>query len=104
MAFDVEHKKIVRGRIIQLLYVRHAAQLSRVDHVEALWHILTNLGSDVGENELLMLLQDLCDRKYLQYRESRDRRTNRVDISLIQLTAAGHDLAEETISDPAVKF
>jgi hypothetical protein len=86
-----------------VLYARHSAQLSRADHV-ALWHVLTNMGSDVSENELLMLLQDLSDRRYLTYKESKDRRTGRIDISLVQLTSSGRDLAEETITDPAVHF
>ncbi len=100
---DVATNKRVRGVIVDVLYTRHAAQLHRVDHV-ALWHILIDLGCDVGENDVLTQLQDLQERGYVTYVEKRDRRTRRVDISTIQLTVRGRDLREETIADAAVTF
>lgn len=98
---DTTATKRLRGAIIEVLYTRHQAQQSRVDHV-ALWHILRDLGFDLGENDCLTALQDLSDRRYLTYRENKDRRTNRVDISLIQLTSRGRDVREDTITDPAI--
>jgi hypothetical protein len=103
MAPDTAQIKRLRGAIVEVLYTRHQAQQSRVDHV-ALWHILHDLGCDVGEYDVLTQLQDLSDRGYLKFEERKDRRTNRVDISLIQLTSRGRDLREETIADPAVTF
>jgi hypothetical protein len=100
---DVEAKKRIRGVIIDVLYGRHANQLSRVDHV-ALWHILINLGCDLGEDEMLTQLQDLFDRGYVSFNESRDRRSNRPQIFRIQLTSRGRDLREQTITDKAVSF
>jgi hypothetical protein len=68
----------------------------------ALWHILIDLGCDVGQNDVLTQLQDLCDRGYVTFKETKNRLTNRAEISLIQLTPRGRDLSEETIQDPAI--
>lgn len=101
MAPDTTQIKTLRGGIVQVLYARHQAQQSRADHV-ALWRILRDLGFDVGEFDVITQLQDLSDRGYLKYDEQKDRFTNRVRISLIQLTSRGRDLFEGTIEDPAV--
>jgi len=103
MAIDAAQNKRLRGVIIEVLYGRHTAQLSRADHV-MLWRIVNEIGCDVGENELITTLQDLSDRSCVKYREERNRLTNRVEISLIQLTPRGRDLAERTINDPAIQF
>src|SRR5579884_814060 len=103
MAPDTAQIKRLRGAIVEVLYTRHQAQQSRVDHV-ALWHILRDLGCDVGEYDVITQLQDLSDRGYVKYNEQKDRRTNRTDITLIQLTSRGRDLREETIEDAAVTF
>lgn len=103
MAIDSAQSKRLRGVVIEVLYGRHAAQLSRADHV-LLWHTVQDLGCDVGENELITTLQDLADRDCVKYRESKNRYTNRVEISLIQLTPRGRDLAEKTVTDPAIQF
>ena len=103
MAPDTTEIKRLRGGIVELLYTRHQAQQSRADHV-TLWRMLRDLGFDVGEFDVITQLQDLNDRGYVKYAEQKDRFTNRVRISLIQLTSRGRDLREETISDPAVLF
>jgi hypothetical protein len=93
--------KRARGVIIELLYGRHAEQMSRVDHV-TLWASLVRMGCDIGENAAITLLQDLGDRNYVKYEQKKNRLTNRTEINLIQLTARGRDLYERTIEDPAV--
>jgi hypothetical protein len=100
---DAAQNKRTRGVIIELLNGRHAAQQSRADHV-ALWHMLTDLGCDVGEADVLTHLQDLSDRGYVTFRQTKNRWTNRTEISLIQITPKGRDLLEGTIADPAVSF
>lgn len=100
---DVVVNKRTRGAIIEVLYSRHAAQQHRVDHI-ALWRILRDLGCDVGENDVLTQLQDLNDRGYLKYVEDKNRKTNQVNISMIQLTSNGRDLCEGTLQDAAVLF
>ena len=103
MTTDVSQSKRVRAAIIDMLYVRHQMQQSRVDHVQ-LWHMLRDMGHDLGENDVLTQVQDLSDRGYVTCQSSKNRFTNRTSISLIQLTARGRDLQEETIRDPAVQF
>ena len=100
---DVGSIKRLRGMIVEVLYDRHAQQQHRIDHV-ILWHILQDLGRDVSENEALTALQDMSDRGYVRYEQTKDRKTGAVNVYLIQLTARGRDLREETISDPAVLF
>lgn len=103
MTIDAAQNKRIRGVIIEVLYGRHTAQLPRADHV-MLWHTLKDLGADVGENDVITALQDLSDRSCLRYEEKKNRLTNRAEISLIQLTPRGRDLAEGTITDPAIQF
>ena len=102
-AVDAANAKRTRGVVIELLYARHAAQQPRADHV-ALWHMLTDLGCDVGEADTLTHLQDLYDRGYITFTQKKNRWTNRYEISLIQLTPRGRDLYESTIEDAAVSF
>jgi hypothetical protein len=100
---DAEQNKRLRGAILEILNSRHRTQQSRLDHV-ALWHIMLDLRFDLGEDELLTLLQDLCDRDLIAYEETRDRRTNRVSIFKLQVTPQGRDLCEGTYTNPAVSF
>jgi hypothetical protein len=102
-AVDAQQNKRLRGAILEILNTRHGAQQSRVDHV-ALWHIMLDLRFDLGENELLTLLQDLHDRDLIAYGETRDRRSNRVSIYKLQLTPDGRDLCEGTTTNPAISF
>lgn len=102
-AADAAQNKRIRGAILEVLYARHQAQQSRVDHI-ALWRILRDLGCDVGENDVITQLQDLSDREYVKFAQKRNRLTNRVEITLIQLTARGRDLVEATITDAAITF
>ena len=100
---DAQQNERLRGAILEILNTRHGAPQSRLDHV-ALWHIMLDLRFDLGENDLLTLLQDLYDRQLLRYDETRDRRTNRVSLFKLQLTPAGRDLCEGTTADLAVHF
>jgi predicted transcriptional regulator len=103
MVTDAGQNKRTRAVIVELLNIRHSEQKSRPDHV-LMWHMLRDLGCDVSENEVLTILQDLCDRGYVNYRADRDRATGRIAISQIQLTPKGRDLIEGTIADPAFSF
>lgn len=100
---DVQHIKRLRAILIEALYARHAAQQHRPDHV-ALWSIVTALGSEASENEVITQLQDAGDRGYVTYFQEKNRRTGAVTISKIQLTSKGRDLAEGTIRDEAYLF
>jgi|GEM_PF-975217 hypothetical protein len=97
----VETFKRLRGHILELVDEGHKDQRSRLNNV-ILWGVLQRLKYDVGENDVITLLQDLKDRAYLTFDEQRDRRTRHVTISMIQITPRGRDLLEGTLSDPAV--
>jgi hypothetical protein len=96
-----DHIKRYRGEILRLLAVNHRGQKSRLDHV-TMWYSLRGIGCDVGEDDVLTLLQDMCDRGYVRYDETRDRKTNEVRISKIEITSGGRDVFEGTRSDAAI--
>ena len=96
--------KRLRGAILELLRTNHDGQQSRFDS-SALWSALVRgLGFDAGRHEVKTVLQDLCARGYVTYREKRDKETNEVSIWQIELTPRGRDILEETIEDPAVEL
>jgi hypothetical protein len=103
MSRDAVQTKRLRGAILDLVCARHSAQQTRMDSV-ALWHAMITLGFDLGENELITLLQDLGERKYLNFEEKKNRYTNRTEISRIGITPTGRDLCEKTTDDKAVLF
>lgn len=103
MQIDAAQMKRLRGMLIELVNGRHVAQQSRADHV-MLWHMARDLGCDVGENDVVTALQDLFDRGYVRYTEDKDRKTNSVRITLVQLTPAGRDLLEGTKAEAAIQF
>ena len=90
-----------RGLVLQLAHTNREDQLSRMDDVE-LWGALLDLRIEVGQNTVLSLLQDLKDRGYLRFDESRDRLTGRMRCRKIELCGAGCDLVEHTRTDEAV--
>jgi hypothetical protein len=97
---DIGQVKRLRGAILELVYSRHREQQSRMDHV-ALWNMLIELQHDAGENDVVTVLQDLEERKYLTFAQKKNRFTNRVEISLIQITPKGRDLVEAAVSQGA---
>lgn len=97
----VETRKRLRGEILELVDEGHQEQRSRFTDV-ILWGVLQRLKYDVSQNDVITLLQDMRDRGYLTFEQDKDRRTNQVRISLIQITPAGRDLLEGTKADAAV--
>lgn len=97
----VEHVKRIRGVILELVNEGHQSQSSRLNDV-MVWALLQKMLYDVGQNDVVTILQDLQERGYLKFKEEKDRRTNVVRISLIQITPEGRDLLEGTEPDPAV--
>ena len=90
-----------RGEILRLVRTRHRAQQSRMDHIE-LWHMLRGIGIDVGENDVITYLQDLGMMDYVEFQSEKDRRTNRVSITAIQLCTRGLRVLEGKIIDDSV--
>jgi hypothetical protein len=95
----------MRGDILKLLKGRHDSQMSRMDDI-ALTHALQSLAYQrIGVFTIVTLLQDMRDRGFVRYEESRDWNTGRVYLVKIELTAAGRDQVERTPGvkrDPAV--
>ncbi|MBZ5533085.1 MAG: hypothetical protein LAO20_16770 [Acidobacteriia bacterium] len=98
---DVETRKRLRGTILELVNEGHEKQRSRMDHV-VLWGVLRKMLFDVGQNDVLTILQDLKERGYLVFQEERNRKTNDLRISQIMITPDGRDLLEGSEDDPAV--
>lgn len=99
----VAKSKRMRGMILQLLQTNHEQQRSRFDS-SMLWSALVRgLGFDASENDVITVLQDLCDRGYIKYVEQRNRRLGEYRIVMIELCPKGRDLLEGTTEDPAVE-
>jgi len=95
--------KRYRTVLLQLLNANHRAQHARMDHV-MLAMAMRGVGCGVGENDVLTLLQDLCDRSFVRYNEKKNRLTHDTEISQIEITAAGRDILEGTRTDGAVEL
>jgi hypothetical protein len=93
----------VRRQILLLLWARHNMQGSRFDDV-SLTHALRSVAMEVGIRDVVTLLQDLQDRRFVRFMQRRDSFTGRVYLEKIELTAAGRDQVEEnTPTDPALE-
>ena len=90
-----------RGVILQMLHTNHSDQGAHMDDLE-LWGLLQDLNFELGQNQVLTLLQDLEARKYIRYAEKKNRINGRTMISRIELLPAGVDLIERIKEDPAV--
>jgi hypothetical protein len=98
----IAKSKRMRGMILELLQTNHDQQRSRFDS-SMLWSALVRgLGFDASLNDVLTVLQDLCDRGYVKYTEIRNVKLGEYRIVQIELTPKGRDLLEGTITDPAV--
>jgi hypothetical protein len=101
---EVGKSRRLRGAVLKLLRTNHDSQKGRMDGI-ALWSALVRgLGFDAGQNEVVTCLQDMQGRGYLTFQQSKDKRTNHLYISMIELCPKGRDLLEETIVDPAVEL
>lgn len=98
---DAARMKRLRGVVLELVYTGHREQRSRLDDV-ALWGLLQDLQYDVGQDDVLTLLQDLKERKLLTFDELKNRFSGRTQIRLIQITPDGRDLVEGTSANAAV--
>jgi hypothetical protein len=93
--------QVMRGEILKMVSRNHREQRTRMNDV-LMAKVLRDLGYDVGQDEVVTVLQDLGRRGYLAFREERDKRSNRVSLWLIEITPLGQDVIEKTHVDPAV--
>ena len=97
--------KRLRGAVLTLLRTRHDNRESKMDSTALASALVRGLGFDVSRNEVKTVLEDLCDRGYVSYKEVvPDKESGAVYIVHVQLSSRGRDLLEETITDPAVEI
>lgn len=95
-------RRRLRGAILQFVCDNHYAQRPHMDDV-VLFGLLVDLQFPVsGQNEVVSLLQDLSERKYLTFTEKKNRLNGRTEISRIGIMPAGRDLVDHSTEDPAV--
>jgi hypothetical protein len=97
----MSQRKRWRGVVLEIVYDGHQKQESRLDDL-VLWGMMRDLGHDVGQSEVLTLLQYLQAAKYLTFKQDRDKITNVVRISQIEITPEGCALVEKERTDPMV--
>jgi hypothetical protein len=91
----------LRKLTLDILQANHDQQATRHDS-SMLWSAVVRMGFDASRNDVMTILQDLCDRGYVRYVEMRNNRTGEIWLVKIELTSRGRDLQEGTIHDPAV--
>ena len=100
-AQKLAQRKRWRGVVLELVYDGHVKQESRLDHL-VLWGMMRDLGHDVGQSEVLTLLQSLGEMKCLSFNQVRDAASNAVRISEIQITERGIAIVEREETSPLI--
>jgi hypothetical protein len=77
-----------RGIILKLIREGHENQLPRLDDLE-LWTMLLKMAQTMGRDQVVTLLQDLRVLDYIDYKQTMNDLTGRIELSQIELTAAG---------------
>jgi hypothetical protein len=77
-----------RGIVLKLVREGHENQLSRMDDFE-LWAMLLKMGQTVGRDQTVTLLQDLRVLEYLDFKQTANEFSGRIELSQIELTAGG---------------
>lgn len=101
--FDADRLRRLRGAILTLIYDNHARQSHRLEML-TLAGALERLFFECSLNDLVTVLQDLRERGYLTFEETKDKWTRRVRIGQIQITPSGRDVVEGTRKDPAIEI
>jgi hypothetical protein len=96
-------RKRWRGVILELVYDGHTKQESRLDDL-ILWGLMRDLSHDVSQNDVLTLLQQLYEMKFVRFKITRSDATNEVRISEIEITRDGIALVEKEARDPLVRI
>ena len=73
-----------RGEILKLIRSQGRAQRSAMDN-GLLWRMLRGLGLDLGEDDVITFTQDLEMLELLEYKEDRNRHTNRLWLTDIKI-------------------
>ncbi len=97
-----QQKRRLRGVVLKLIYENHESQKHRLDDV-TLTGVLERLQFDVYVNLVREILQDLQERRLINFDLERNRVTGTSAIRQIQITPGGRDIIEKTSSNPAVE-
>ncbi len=92
-----------RGIILKLVRSNHQSQGPRMDGFEV-WSMLLKMLLTVGRNEVVTLLQDLEVLGYLDFKREMNEETGRVELSQIELTAAGLRLVSSGRSNDDIEL
>jgi hypothetical protein len=92
-----------RGIILKMVREGHENQLSRLDDFEA-WAVLQKMGQTLGRDQVVTLLQDLQVLDYLDFKQTINEITGRVELSQIVLTAVGLRFVTQGKSNDDVLF
>ncbi|MEZ2347415.1 hypothetical protein [Terriglobus sp. RCC_193] len=104
MKLSPDHLVRLRREVLQHVYNNHAAQMHRLQHLTLL-DILRRRGySTLGERDIITVLQDLCDRKYLTCETEHDDWSGDLLLKSIEITPVGRNLVEGFAKDEAVGF
>ena len=95
--------RIFRGLVLSALYSRHNVQGRRMDDVE-LTHTLWSMASQATLNDVLTILQEMQGRGWVSFSQFRNRLTDRIELSHIEILHPGRDLVEGTANNAAVLF
>ena len=90
-----------RGMLLRFAYDNHNDQHSRLDD-QAMWGVMMGMGVTLGQNEVITMLQDLCDRGYMRCKSKMNVITGRVQLREIELTHKGRDLVDGVTDDAAI--
>jgi len=101
---NIALQKRWRGLVLELVYDGHRKQESRLDDL-TLWGLMRDLGhGDVSQSDVITLLQDLRDRRYLRFNQEKNDYSGRITISQIEITPEGRDLVEKIRTSDAVRI
>jgi hypothetical protein len=95
-------KRKLRREILRILSTTHAQQKSRLDDL-AICHLLRQIAWDVDMNDIVTILQDMCGRGWVKYRQLRNVYMRRVQLLEVEILPLGQDVYDQVVSDPAME-
>lgn len=96
-------KNRFRGEVLTILAGRHLSQKSRLDDVQVCAALQSN-GWECEMRDVVTILQDMKGRNWVDFTQSRNEITGRVELYRIIICPDGQDLVDELKPHPAVSF
>jgi hypothetical protein len=96
--------RVLRAEILKAIHENHRQRRPRLRLIVLQGH-LDRLYFDVGEDDLITVLEDMQERGYLSFERDPEAWKQRKVLPMgMQITPRGRDLVEGTNTDPAVQF